>query len=310
MMILGGSMIVEVFIRVFFLIFTAALGWGAGYIMKLNSRDISSLLIYIISPFVIFLSILQSPANWTYLGYSLGALLTASAASFLGYGLARMIWKDGRVNLFSFSAGTGNTGYFALPLAFALFNERQIAIAIFIIIGVNIYEFTVGYFIAAKGAFKTTESLRRMLRLPILYAIILGITFKKLDINVGTTLLSAMSNFKGAYSVFGMMVIGVTLASYRKIRIDWGFLMASLAWKHAVYRVVGILVFYLMTPVSMETLAVIVMMLATPMVANTVVIANNLNVYPEKAAFSVMISTFMAVVTVPLAIMWVTRLSG
>ncbi|HHW4680450.1 MAG TPA: hypothetical protein ACQGQX_03010 [Xylella taiwanensis] len=166
-------MIVEVFIRVFFLIFTAALGWGAGYILKLSSRDIASLLIYVISPFVIFVSILQSPADWTYFGYSLGALLTASVAAFLAYCLARIIWKDGRVNLFSFAAGTGNTGYFALPLAFALFNERQIAVAVFIIIGVNIYEFTVGYFITAKGAFKTTESLGRLIRLPILYAIIL-----------------------------------------------------------------------------------------------------------------------------------------
>ncbi len=123
-------MIVEVLIRVFFLICTAALGWGAGYILKLSSKEISSLLVYVISPFVIFVSILQSPADWTYFAYSLGALLTASVAAFLAYGLARMIWSDGRVNLFSFAAGTGNTGYFALPLAFALFNAQQIAIAV------------------------------------------------------------------------------------------------------------------------------------------------------------------------------------
>lgn len=98
-------MIVEVFIRVFFLIFTAALGWGAGYILKLSSRDISSLLIYVISPFVIFLSILQSPADWTYFRYSLVALLTASTAALLAYCLARMIWKDGRVNLFHLQQG-------------------------------------------------------------------------------------------------------------------------------------------------------------------------------------------------------------
>lgn len=67
--------------------------------------------------------------------------------------------------------------------------------------------------------------------------------------------------------------------------------------------------FYFITPVSIDTLAVIVIMLATPMAANTVVVANTLNVYPEKVAFSVMVSTFLAVVTVPLAIVWVTRLS-
>lgn len=93
-----------------------------------------------------------------------------------------------------------------------------------------------------------------------------------------------MSNFKGAYSVLGMMVIGVTLASYQKIKIDWGFLIAThveasdppCCWS---------IDFYFITPVSIDTLAVIVMMLATPMAANTVVVANTLNVYPEKVAF-------------------------
>ncbi|MRT52130.1 AEC family transporter, partial [Xylella fastidiosa subsp. multiplex] len=77
---------------------------------------------------------LQSPADWPYFAYSLGALLTASVAAFIAYGLARMIWSDGRVNIFSFAVGTGNTGYFELPIAFALFNAQQIAIAVFIII--------------------------------------------------------------------------------------------------------------------------------------------------------------------------------
>lgn len=58
---------------------------------------------------------------------------------------------EGRLrNLFSFAGGTGNTGYSALPLVFALFDPRQIVIAVFII-GVNLHEFTIGYFIAARN---------------------------------------------------------------------------------------------------------------------------------------------------------------
>ncbi|MCG3024246.1 hypothetical protein KZ310_33590, partial [Escherichia coli] len=83
-------------------------------------------------------------------------------------------WKDSRVHLFGFAAGTGNTGYFALPLVLAIFDPTQIAIAIFIIIGINLYEFTVGYFITAKGKSTYRESLIKVIKMPIIYAAILG----------------------------------------------------------------------------------------------------------------------------------------
>ncbi len=56
-------MIFEVVIRVFLLITISIIGWGVGKKFKLDSKDISTLLVYIISPFVIFYSIIESPAN-------------------------------------------------------------------------------------------------------------------------------------------------------------------------------------------------------------------------------------------------------
>ncbi|MFT4190951.1 MAG: AEC family transporter [Comamonas sp.] len=301
-------MTLEIVTRVLFLIFIAGLGWTVGTLLKIKSADISALLIYIISPFVIFVSILQSPADWSYFAYSLGALVTTSIAAAVAYAIGRGLWRDGRTNLFSFAGGTGNTGYFALPLVFALFNEKQVAIAVFIIIGVNIYEFTVGYFIAARGVLNTRQSLGRIVRLPILYAALLGMLFKVLGIQPGEVVISSLSNFKGAYSVLGMMVIGITLAAYRKVEVDWPFLLAAIGWKHIAYPVLGILAFHYLAGLPTESLAVIALMLATPMAGNTVVIASNLGVHPEKAALSVMVSTVLAVVTVPLAVAWVQGL--
>jgi predicted permease len=298
----------EIVVRVLFLISIAGLGWAAGAILKLNPREISSLLIYVISPFAIFVSILQSPADWSYFEYSAGALLTASIAASIAYGLARILWSDSRVNLFSFAGGTGNTGYFGLPLILALFNTKQVAIAVFITIGLNIYEFTFGYFIAAKGTMDTRESLKRIGTLPILYVALLGMIFKGLNIEVGDTVLSNLSNFIGAYSVLGVMMIGITLASYRKVAMDWEFLVAAVGWKYVICPVAGLLLFHLLTPVSMEAPAVIALMLATPMAGNTLIVANNLGVHPEKAAFSVMVSTALAIITVPLAMSWVNGL--
>ncbi|MEZ5454355.1 MAG: hypothetical protein R3E93_16260, partial [Thiothrix sp.] len=95
---------IDVLLRVALLVFISMLGWGVGKKLKINSKDISSLLIYIISPFVVFYSIVESPANWMCLKYSLGAFIVASSMAMLGLVFARLFWKDGRVNLFGFAA--------------------------------------------------------------------------------------------------------------------------------------------------------------------------------------------------------------
>lgn len=50
----------EIFARVAFLISIAGLGYGVGRALKLSSKDIAALLIYVIAPVVIFISIMQS----------------------------------------------------------------------------------------------------------------------------------------------------------------------------------------------------------------------------------------------------------
>jgi len=301
-------MIDDIFLRVLFLIFITGLGWVAGSLLRLGAKDISLLLVYIVAPFVIFLAILQSPADWSYFAYSAGALLTASLAACAAYALGRLLWRDGRANLFAFAGGTGNTGYFALPLVFALFDEKQTAIAVFIIIGINLYEFTVGYFITARGTLDTRKSLISIIKLPIIYAALAGILCKSLNLIPGEAVLSSLENFKGAYSILGMMVIGITFSSRSRFELDWGFLLATLGWKHLVYPLAGLSVFYYLLPIPAEALPVIALMLATPMAANTVVIANALAVHPKKAATSVMLSTLLALISVPLAVAWIEKL--
>jgi predicted permease len=297
-------MFLEIFIRVLFLIFIAILGWLGGRVLKINSKDISTLLIYVIAPFVIFISVVQSPAGFSYFKYSLGALATGTVFATLAYTLGKFVWKDGRANLFGFAGGTGNTGYFGLPIVFALFNETQVAIAVFIILGMTFYEFTVGYFITAKGVMNTRQSIIRMLKIPVVYAAIAGLLFKQFDIEPSEVIISGLTNFKGTYSVLGMMVIGITLASFERLKVDKLFLGLSLFWKHIVYPVVGIAIFSFLVPVSPEAFPVIVLMIVTPMAANTVVISVNLGMHPEKAATAVMISTICAAISVPLAVAW------
>lgn len=88
-------------------------------------------------------------------------------------------------------------------------------------------------------------------------------------------------------------------------------MLAALSWKHPIYPMAGLAVFHLLVPLPPEAWPVVVaLMLATPMAANTVVIANVLDVHPEKAAPAVMASTVVALATVPLMVSAVAGWAG
>ncbi|MGQ3674406.1 AEC family transporter [Xanthobacter sp. TB0139] len=279
-------------------------GYVVGRLLRLGTRDLSALLIYIIAPVVVFITVVESPADWTYFAFSIASFLTASTAAILAYSLGKWLWGDARANLYGFAGGDGNTGYFGLPIAFALFNPEQVAMAVFIMIGVNVYTFTVGYFISAKGVMDTRQSLRGIVRMPLLYAALLGVACKTFDITISPDILTSLDNFKGAFSILGMMMIGISLATFKKLEVDWTFLLWSLGWKHIIYPGLGVAFFAFVVPVPPELLVIIVLMLSTPMASNTVVIASHLGVHPERAALAVMTSTLVAAITVPLTIMW------
>ncbi len=300
-------MFLLLFSKIGMLICVSVIGWVIGRRGKVSPKDISMLLIYVISPFVIFSSILESPSSFAYLKYSLGAFIAAGVFALGAYLFATMLWRSNKRNLFSFAGGTGNTGYFALPIVLSIFEPEQWAIAIFIIIGVNLYEFTLGYFITAKGMFNTRECLKKVLSMPTIYAAIFALMFKYLNITLPEEVMDFMDNFKGAYSVLGMMVIGMTLASYHRLEIDWKFSSAAIAWKHLIIPVSSILLLSFMG-IDEKTLLVIALMLATPMAGNVVVVANQLNVHPQIAATTVMLSTLVSIISIPITLQFMSLL--
>lgn len=288
-------------IKIGMLIAVAFIGWGVGKRSSISPKSISTLLIYVISPFVIFVSILESPSGLSYFKFTVGAFITSGFFAAIAYFVGGLFWSCSKRNLFSFSGGTGNTGYFALPIVLSLFEPAQWAVAIFIIIGVNIYEFTLGYFITAKGLFSTRECVKKVLCLPIIYATFLALLCKHMGISINHEILTFMGNFKGAYSILGMMVIGMTLASYKRLKFDWLFTIASLGWKQIFIPFIGVL-FFILIGIEHSNLLVISLMLATPMAGNVVVVANQLNVHPEIAAATVMFSTVLSIISIPISL--------
>jgi predicted permease len=296
----------DVLIRVSFLVSLALFGFFIGRVKNLDSKDISSLLVYFISPVVIFISVFDAPVQNDYIYFLISALAICTVASLLALLLGKLIWQDGTAYLFAFAGGTGNTGYFGLPIAIALFGAEGAAIAVFIIIGVNLYEFTIGYFLASRGRGTVKESLLKVAKIPTLYVFILALVLRWFEIELNESLVSSMSGFKGAYSILGMLIIGITLSKVKSIEIDMKYISFSLLWKFCIWPIIGVIIVYTL-PFNLTYIekAIILLMCSVPMAGNVVIISNDLGVHPEKAATAVMASTLLALLSVPIALSFI-----
>lgn len=289
------------------LYFMILMGYIASRVLQIKREHISKLLIYIIAPVVIFYGVYSIEFKTQYLWLPLIFFTISTSVSFLFFALGKLIWKKNVTkSLLALSAGTGNTGYFGLPIIFALFGVEALSIGIFIQMGMTLFENSLGFYILARGHHSITESIRKISRLPVIYAFFIGILLSYFEISLGSMVKDTFEYFRGAYSLFGMMIIGMGLATVRIHTIDLLFVSLALLGRIIVWPIlIAVLIILDRTQFHFfdkSVYQVAVMMAIVPLAANLVVYATKLKVFPEKAALAVLISTLLALIYIPLVV--------
>ncbi len=280
-----------------------ALGFIAGRMLKSNKETIANLLLYILSPFVVFHGVLTTTLDKSALSLPVLFFVVCSLLSLAWFSIARGIWRDSTKNIFAYASATGNTGYFGIPVAIALFGEGVLGTMVLSILGFVLFENSLGFFLTARGNYTARESVIRLLRLPTIYAFFVGAAVNLSGAGLGADYMALALNMRGAFSVLGMMIIGMGLADIRTLKLDYTFFGLCLTAKFLVWPLIaaGIIAldsafFHLYSP---QTHQVIVLLSIVPMAANTVVLATALRAQPEKASLAVLISTLVALVFIP-----------
>lgn len=287
-----------------------AIGFLAGRRLHLNREVVSKLLFYVLTPIVVFGGVLDVDLTPSTALLPVLIYVLSSSMALLTYRGCRILWDDGRANIVGYSAGTANSGYFGLPIAVALFDEATAGLYLMGLLGQSVYENTLGFYLTARGASSegatAGKALKRVLRLPTIYAMVLALT---LNIN-GYSAPAAFQPIENVarllYSTLGMMIIGIALAPMRRLEFDRAFTGAAfavrwIAWPLLVTAVIAIDVTFL----HYGTLAgyrVLQLIAIVPLAANTVVLASIMRVHPEKAATTVLLSTVLSLVYLPLMI--------
>jgi malate permease and related proteins len=294
-------------LKIFPLYINIILGYFSTKLLDVKRESIASILIYILGPIVVFSATLSVKIDMSILFLPVFFYIFCSAIAFITLYVFRKSWNDPSGNILAFSAGTGNTGYFGIPLAIIFFPPYLADIYIFTVLASLLYESTTGFYVTAKGNFTVKESLNKMLKLPILYAFILGVILNLLGVGIPAEVSSYTAQFKGAYGILGMMMLGMGLVGLKKGSdldvkfISITFIMKFIFWPLAILGVIYLDRNFFMF-LNEDLYKVMFLFSIVPLAGNTVTLAVLLNAKPEKASFTVLLSTIVSVIYIPIVL--------
>jgi len=294
----------SLFFKILPLYFNMTLGVVASKLLGTPRDPIAKMIFFLISPFIIFNGVMTTELSLGILSLPIVIFLISSAFCLLLHRFSKRFWDDRTRDILAFSAGSGNTGYFGLPLALLLFNDVGEGIYIVASFGVTFYDNTVGYYILAKEKESVFKTLLKLLKVPTIYAFFVGLALNLSGVTMPAVFDEFMVHIKGAYTLLGMMVLGLSLANLKMFRLDLPFIGISFFVKFFLWPLTALAVTFLDYLVFgfYETSAYRALMLISfvPLGVNTVILASLFDAEPEKASSAVLLSTLFALAYVPL----------
>ncbi|MDX5978052.1 AEC family transporter [Vreelandella alkaliphila] len=289
------------------------LGWIAAQRLKIDPRPIATLLVYLIAPLTIFRSLMNGgpTAEYLLLTLALFILVSTMALAVRWFTQHRFGAQEGA--LLAFSSGTGNTGYFGLPVALILLPPEGVTLYLFCMLGINLYEFTVGFYLSARGHFSMRQSLIKIARLPLVYAFLSALLLSALNVTLPSALMNSLDVFPATYTLLGMMIIGMTLSQVTIDAWDSRFVATCVGLRYLLWplvMLVAVLLLQALGPLAPELGMALLLLGVVPMASNVVVVAMELGIQPQKGALAVLTTTLLAPLLIPLYLHLMLQLTG
>ncbi len=287
--------------QVILMLLLSAVGYvlfRTGKISQDGSKAIGNILIFVSLPCVIMNGFLKERTPemlW-------GLLISAAAAAVvlaLSMLISRLFFrKDG---IAAFAGAFSNPGFFGVPLIVASMSSGAVFYIAAFIAFLNMLQWTWGVSLLAGEAGKITA--KKIFTAPPIIAILIGLFFFLTQLPLPSLVTSAITTLAGVNTPLAMFTVGIYLA---QADVKHMFFKPNLYLISAVRLVIIPLVtifLLLLVPASMADLRLAVLIAsACPVGSNIAVYAQLHNADYPYAVETVVVSTLLSVITIPLMV--------
>ena len=214
--------------NLFPILLVAGIGYALGRILHVDPKSLSRVVFYVFSPFLIFELLITTQLSngsiFRMMGFSvLQMLLTGVIALILGriFKFERKLFVA--IILCSITVNAGNYG---LSLNLFAFGETALAHASLYFVTSAIMTYTLGVAIASMGSMSLKQSIKQLVKIPTVYAVIVALIFNIFNWTLPMPLERPVSLLADA-AIPGMLVLlGLQLQHNQR---SWDFRAISLA---------------------------------------------------------------------------------
>lgn len=282
-------------------------GFILGRFLTVDLKTVGILAIYCFTPIVGFGGAAQLEITPSILLLPIITFILAGFVGLIMFKVGQGLLSDKSLAyLLPVATGSGNTGYFGLPVAIALFGSEVTGIYLLGNLGVVVFESTIGYYFINRGALTPKDAMMRVIKLPLLYALALGLLFATINIELPEPALKLWELSKGAYVCVGMMIVGIALGQQKRLSLSMPLLGIGIFGKFLLWPLLAFTFTYYdteflnwLTPIMRHC---ILLISVAPMAANLAAYAAQNNLKVDQAAGLILITTLIAVIGLPFII--------
>lgn len=289
------------------LYFSILLGLFSTVFLKCDKESIAKILLFILAPIIVFNATLNVKLEASVIFLPIFFFLLSTIIAFISLSFFKKIYQDNTSNLLAFSTATGNTGNIGIPLAILFLEPSIVDVFIFTVLASLLYQNSVGYYITAKGNFTAKQSLIKVIKLPVLYAFLLGLILNIFGFKMPEIFLDYSDYLKGTYAILGMMFLGMGMEKIKTNgAFDKKFIFYSLFIKFVIWPVLILIFIYIdknfLNFLNKDFYLLMFIFSIVPLAGNTVTVATLLDVKPEKISLAVFISTLVSLFYIPMMV--------
>ena len=285
---------IDIFFQLFPIIIPIILITFIGYAWNrignnLNQKEITNIITWIGAPCLIFNTLIQLESSIVILkDMMIAAILIIISMFFLSYITLKIIGLPIRtfINPMSFS----NSGNLGMTLALLAYGSIGLELAVIVFMITSMLHFTLGISIwSGKWSFKF------LLKTPVIYAVIFGLSFNFLNIELPKTITNTTSILAGITIPLLLFTMGISLNKI-SYKLDYKIIFLVIL-RILIAFIVAYLVTFLLN-IGGIAKNIILLQAVLPAPIFTYLFASQFNVQPEKVANYLMTSTINSIFSI------------
>ncbi|MCI2254968.1 AEC family transporter [Domibacillus sp. PGB-M46] len=300
-MLVFASVFLQIILPMFLLI-------AAGAVLHrkytLHMPTLSKLTINFFLPMVCFVNIYETELSGKTAGIVFAYLLLFNGLLIVAALLiSKLAGFDRKLSSSYQNSGVlSNSGNYGLPVSGLVFAANPLGLSVQIIISIfqNLLTYTWGFYNSVSASAQGEKVLKKVLKLPVLHALVAAVILKAAGITVPSFLWSPIQNASNAFLAVALLTLGAQCA-YMKITSLSRPLVLAVFTRLFLSPAIGLLV---ITILNVHGTLAQAMFIASsfPTSRNSALLALEYDNYPEFASQAVIVTTILSSITVAVVI--------